>query len=94
MTTRRINNPKTHTATNTIKFGDIKQFPDKILGKLKYKCIASRSTKERAEELKKRLTRIGTISVKIQKVQEKVVGLPPVYYIFARPSKQPHLGAP
>ena len=54
----------------------------------KYHCIASRSTKERAEVLKKRLTRIGTIKIRIKKMTPVGVGLPTSYWIFARPDKQ------
>ena len=55
------------------------------IGDIKYKLICSRSTKERAEETKKRLTRIGTISVKIRKSRYTHVGARQTYYLYARP---------
>jgi len=63
--------------------GDEKKFRG-----LKYRCIMHRSTKERAELVKKRLTRIGTISIRISKKTYAAVGVPPVYEIWARPDKQ------
>ena len=57
------------------------------IGDLRYKLICSRSTKERAEETKKRLTRIGTISIRLKKSQYTHVGAKQTYYLYARPAK-------
>jgi hypothetical protein len=53
----------------------------------KYKCIAFRSSEEKAEALKIRLEKVGTIKVHIVKHSYKVVGLPNNYSIWARPNK-------
>jgi hypothetical protein len=63
--------------------GEERKFND-----IKYRCVASRSTKAGAETVKRRLTRIDTISVHIRKHESTVVGVKPVYYIWARPAKQ------
>lgn len=63
--------------------GDFRAFKGK-----KYKMVGSRSNKERALVLKARLTRLGTISVRLLKVQPNVVGLAHYYNIYARPEKQ------
>jgi hypothetical protein len=55
-------------------------------GDKKYVLVAVRSTKENADLLKARLTRIGTLDVKYIKYQENVVGLPPRYKVYARSS--------
>lgn len=53
----------------------------------KYKCVGFRSTKERAEMVKSRLERIGTIKIHIVKHQYTVIGLLTNYSIWARPEK-------
>jgi hypothetical protein len=62
--------------------GEERKFND-----LKYRCVASRATRVGAETVKRRLTRIGTISVHIRKHESTAVGVKPVYYIWARPAK-------
>jgi len=52
----------------------------------KYVLVASRSTKERALAAKARLTRIGTLTVRIVKFNPKVVGMSHYYHLWARPS--------
>ena len=59
----------------------------RIFNGKKYKWVGSRSNKERALALKARLTRLGTISVRLLKVQPNVVGLAHYYNIYARPEK-------
>lgn len=67
--------------------GNERKFNVGKIGMLKFRCVASRSTKERAEELKRRITRIGTIKVRIVKSQSRAVGVSPSYLIYARPDK-------
>lgn len=58
----------------------------KVFSGKKYVLVATRTTKERAEGLKKRLTRINTLSVRITKYDPKVVGMPHYYLLWARPA--------
>lgn len=67
--------------------GHEKAFNCGKFGKLRFRCIASRSTRARADMLKNRLTRIGTITIRIVKQTHKAVGVPPTYWIYARPAK-------
>jgi hypothetical protein len=58
----------------------------KVFAGKKYVLVATRTTKERAEALKERLTRIGTLSVRITKYDPKVVSVSPYYLLWARPA--------
>lgn len=69
------------------KIGEEKKLNTKM-GLLKFRCIASRSSNDRAEALKKRLTRIGTIQIQLTRVSSRAVGVPPTYWVWARPAKQ------
>ena len=58
----------------------------KVFAGKKYVLVATRTTKEKAEDLKKRLARIGTLSVRITRFDSRVVGLPHYYLLWARPA--------